>query len=378
MSIQLVLSHYLVGLRERDELDALLPELLRAMGHSVLSRPQIGVPQAGVDIVSTNEDVHGATEVFLFVVKFGDVGRNDFYGGKQAIDPSVREACNDFIRNRLPESLQSARKRIVLVTNGMLKQEAQAGYAALSHDVAARPLCSLEFWGLDHLTPLIEEHLFDETLLLAKGKSDLRAAVAGLEESDTAVRRFVRFMDSCFTAAEGKSDQDAPIRKNRFLKRCATASMGWAVLLIWGQSEENLKPGVVAGEYLLLRMWGEAVKQGFSADEEFIGRLETARSLHIRALLDYFEKVFPQLQSRHATLGYRPERLVYAELIFDELGRLATLLLLLQQVPQQEELRTTLREHLLLLVNEHTGCRLPIYVRIPTHRDRRFRKGCDR
>lgn len=361
MSIQLVLSHYLAGLRERDELDALLPELLRAMGHSVLSRPQIGVPQAGVDIVTTNEDEHGALEAFLFVVKFGDVGRDDFYGGKQAIDPSVREACNDFVRNRLPESLQRARKRIVLVTNGMLKQEAQAGYAALSHDVAERPLCSLEFWGLDHLTPLIEEHLFDETLLLAKGKSDLRAAVAGLEESETAVRRFGRFVNSCFTAAEGESDQGAPTRKKRFLKRCATASMGWAVLLIWGQSEGNLKPGVVAGEYLLLRMWAEAVKHGFSADEAFIGRLETALELQIRALLEYFEKVSPQLQSRHAILIYRPERLVYAELIFDELGRLATLLLLLQQVPQQEELRTALRRQLLFLVNEHTGCRLPTY-----------------
>ena len=35
MSIQLVLSHYLAGLRERNELDVLLPELLKAMGHNV-------------------------------------------------------------------------------------------------------------------------------------------------------------------------------------------------------------------------------------------------------------------------------------------------------------------------------------------------------
>lgn len=361
MSIQLVLSHYLAGLRERDELDALLPELLRAMGHAVLSRPQIGVHQAGVDILTTHEDELGTTEVFLFVVKFGDVGRDDFYGGKQAVDQSVREACNDFVRNRLPESLQGARKRIVLVTNGGLKQEAQSGYAALSHDIAERPLCSLEFWGLDQLTPLMEEHLFDETLLLSSGKSDLRAALAGLEEFENAVRRFVRFVDACFKAAEGESDQAETTRKKKFLKRCATASMGWAVLLVWGQSEENLKPGVVAGEYVLLRMWAEAVKQGFSTDQVFITRMETVLALQIRALLDYFEKVSPQLQSRHAILRYRPERLAYAELIFDELGRLSTLLLLLQTIPQQEELRTALRHQLLFLVNEHTGCRLPIY-----------------
>ncbi|MCB1912987.1 MAG: hypothetical protein KDG53_14060 [Rhodocyclaceae bacterium] len=69
----------------------------------------------------------------------------------------------------------------------------------------------------------------------------------------------------------------------------------------------------------------------------------------------------PQLQGRHSILIYRPERLVYAELIFDESGRLATLLLLQQQVPQQEELGTGLRRQLRFLVNEDTGCRLPTH-----------------
>ncbi len=361
MSIQLVLSHYLAGLRERDELDALLPEILKAMGHSVLSRPQLGVPQAGVDVVSTKEDENGVVEVFLFVIKFGDVGRDDFYGGKQAIDPSIREACNDFVRNRLPEQLRSLRKRIVLVTNGVLKQEAQAGYAALSHDVAERPLCMLEFWGSDQLTPAIELHLFDETLLLSKGKSDLRAALAGLEESNTSIHRFIRFLESCFETAGDESVQGKATRKKKLLKRCATASMGWAVLLVWGQSEGNLKPGVVAGEYLGLRMWAEAVKTGFAEDKCFLERLETMMGLHVKALLEYFDKVMPQLQNRQAVLSHRPERIFYAELVFEELGRLSTLLLLLQRVPEQDELRTQIRKQLIRLVSEHTGCRLPVY-----------------
>jgi hypothetical protein len=360
MSIQLVLSHYLAGLRERDELDALLPEVLKAMGHSVLSRPQIGVAQAGIDVVSTKEDEGGAVDVFLFVIKFGDVGRFDFYGGQQAIDPSIREACNVYIRNRLPEPLQALRKRIVLVTNGILKQEAQDGFAALSHDVAEHPQCSLEFWGTDQLTPLIEQHLFDETLLLATGKSDLRAALAGLEESDTAIHRFIRFVESCFKTADAEKTQSQATRKKKFLKRCAAASMGWAVLLVWGQSENNLKPGVVSGEYLALRMWAEAVKIGLSADEAFTTRLAATINLQVRALLMYFEKVAPQLLRRRSVLAYRPEHIVYAELVFEELGRLATLLLLLQRMPEQDELRFQIHEQLIYLVSEHTGCRLPV------------------
>lgn len=361
MSIQLVLAHYLAGLRERDELDALLPELLKAMGHSVLSRPQIGVSEAGVDVLSTKEDENGAVEVFLFVIKFGDIGRDDFYVGRQAVEPSIREANNDFVRNRLPEPLRTLRKRIVLVTNGVRKKEIEAGFSALSEAVAENPQCSLDFWGIDQLTPLIEQYLFDETLLLSKGKSDLRAALAGLEETNTAIHRFIRFVESCFEAAEEESAQGKSTRKKKFLKRCATASMGWAVLLVWGQSEGNLKPGVVAGEYLALRMWAEAVKTEFSADEAFIERLGAMMGLQARALLEYFEKIMPQLLSRQAVLAYRPERVLYAELVFEELGRLATLLLLLQRMPEQDELRTNIRKQLLYIINEHTGCRLPVY-----------------
>jgi hypothetical protein len=361
MSIQLVLSHYLAGLRERGELDALLPELLKAMGHSVLARPQIGVSEAGIDVVSTKEDDNGVVEVFLFVIKFGDIGRDDFYVGRQGVEPSIREASNDFVRNRLPEPLKLLRKRIVLVTNGVLKSEIQAGFSALSHSVAECPQCSLEFWGTDQLTPLIEQYLFDETLLLSKGKSNLRAALAGLEESDAAINRFVRFIESCFETEEDESAKGKATRKKKFLRRCAAASMGWSVFLVWGQSEGNLKPGVVVGEYLTLRMWAEGVRTGFSKDKAFVERLEAIMFLQVRALLEYFDKVMPQLLCRRALLARRPDRLLYAELVFDEMGRLATLLLLLQRMPKQDEIRNQIRIQLLSLVNEHTGCRLPIY-----------------
>ncbi|HBR2866338.1 TPA: hypothetical protein RRT81_001408 [Klebsiella pneumoniae] len=361
MSIQLVLSHYLAGLRERNELDALLPELLKAMGHNVLSRPQIGPAQAGVDVLSTKAVADGVDEVFVFIIKFGNVGRADFYGGPQSIDPSIREACNDFLRNRLPERLKPLRKRIVLVSNGVLLQEAQAGFSALTEDIATRPLCSLEFWGTDQLTPCIEQYLFDETLLLARGKSDLRAALAGLEESSSAINRFIRFVDACFEIQAEESVQSAETRKKKFLRRCAAASMGWAVLLVWGKTEDNLKPGVVTGEYLILRMWAEAVKLELYADNAFIDRFETLVTLHIQALVDYFEKVMPTLESPRAVLRWRPDRVFYLELMFEELGRMSTLLLLLQQKPGEETLRTTIRNTIIHLVNQHSGVLLPLY-----------------
>lgn len=361
MSIQLVLSNYLSGLKERHELDALLPELLKAMGHSVLSRPQVGVGQGGVDVMSTFIDEDGIETVFLFVIKFGDVKRSDLYSGDQAIAPSIRETCNDFVRNRIQAPLQDKPKHIVLVSNGELRQEAQSGFAALSSDVATRPLCSLHFWGTDQLTPLIEKYLFDEVLLLSKGKSDLRSALASLENSDMAISCFVRFVAHCFEKPEDEADASAATRKRRFLKRCATAAMGWAVLLVWGKNENNEKPGVVTGEYLALYLWAEAVRNGFQDNDDFQKRLSNILKIQVKALLEYFAKSSKQLMSREAVLQHRPERIFYADLIFEEMGRLATLLILLEKFPEFSSYRQRVIQLSVHLVNAHTGCRLPVY-----------------
>ena len=243
MSLQLVLQNYLASLKERDELDALLPELLIAMGHSVLSRPQVGVAQAGVDILSSYTDAEGNEELYLFIIKFGDIGREDLFAGKQAILPSAREAYTDFARHRLTEAQKALPKRVVIVSSGVVKQEATSGFAGMADEVNAQPGFTFDFWGIDQLTPLIEEHVFDESLLLANGKSDLRAALAGLEDSQASIHRFVRFIETSLATPESEANDRAPTRRRKFLRRCAAAAMGHGVLVVWGKSENNLKPG---------------------------------------------------------------------------------------------------------------------------------------
>lgn len=323
MSIQLLLSHYLAGLRERDELDALLPDLLREMGHSVLSRAQVGVDQGGVDVVTTAVNDYGVKEVFLFIIKFGDLGKQDFVGGPQSIDPSIRRASSEFVRNRLPDECGPLQKRIVLLSNGGVKQEAQAGYSALTKDVAERSLCSLEFWGIDQLSPLIESYLFNEGLLFERGKSELRAALAGIEQTESSIERFGRFVEACMNVPDSELALSEDSRKKRFLKRCTTASMGWAVLLGWGHSEGNLKPGVLAGELLLLRLWAEAIRQAFQSDKTFVARMDSMMHLLADALRAYFEKITPALIWKRELARYRPHPVLYNTLVLEELGRLS-------------------------------------------------------
>ena len=94
-----ILRQYLSDLRERNELDAILPDLLSELGFNILSRPSRGTRQAGVDVaaVGPDEDDGGCRKLFLFTIKSGDLKRREWDDGTpQAVRPSLNE-----IRDRL-------------------------------------------------------------------------------------------------------------------------------------------------------------------------------------------------------------------------------------------------------------------------------------
>ena len=47
----MILAQYLRTLKERDEFDRLLPDILLAMGYVAISKPQTSIRQYGVDLV---------------------------------------------------------------------------------------------------------------------------------------------------------------------------------------------------------------------------------------------------------------------------------------------------------------------------------------
>ncbi|MBQ9283401.1 MAG: hypothetical protein IJ207_14580 [Treponema sp.] len=76
--MKLAIKQYLSSLKESKELDAILPDLLLAMGITTTSKPQSGNRQYGVDIEATGVDpADKKRKVFLFVLKQGNLGRKD-------------------------------------------------------------------------------------------------------------------------------------------------------------------------------------------------------------------------------------------------------------------------------------------------------------
>ena len=101
--MKLILKQYLASLKERAELDAVLPDLLSSMGLNVFISPTRGVKEYGVDIAAVGQ-INGEVEkVYLFSVKSGNLTRETWNGHTaQALKPSLDEILYAFIPSRIP------------------------------------------------------------------------------------------------------------------------------------------------------------------------------------------------------------------------------------------------------------------------------------
>ena len=116
--MKLLIKEYLSSLKERGELDAILPDLLSEMGLHVFSRPAVGVRQHGVDLAAVGVDGDGQRKVFLFTVKAGNLTRQDWNGTTQAVRPSLDEIQDSYVRQRIPKQYAELPVAICICVGG--------------------------------------------------------------------------------------------------------------------------------------------------------------------------------------------------------------------------------------------------------------------
>src|SRR3546814_18131658 len=106
--MKLVFRQYLASLRERRELDAVLPDLLSELGYTVISRPSIGTRQYGVDVAALGPpDTGGKRKLYLFSLKQGDLTRADWDG----TPPALRSSSNDIMDVYIPNQVAKEQRQ---------------------------------------------------------------------------------------------------------------------------------------------------------------------------------------------------------------------------------------------------------------------------
>lgn len=244
--MKLLVKEYLSSLRERGELDSVLPDLLSEMGLHVFSRPAVGVRQNGVDLAAVGKDEDGIKKVFLLTVKSGNLTRNDWNGSIQAVRPSLDEILDSYVSRRIPSQYAELPIAICVCVGGDIDQNVDSDLT----DYENRNTTSkIEFqrWDGDYLANMLMSGVLRDGLLREDAKVSFRKAVAMLDEPEASYDCF-RQMVKILGENIGKRQKDT-VSFARQLNLCV-----W-ILYVWSRDANNLEAPYRCSELAILWCW---------------------------------------------------------------------------------------------------------------------------
>mgnify|MGYP000896141818 CR=1 FL=1 len=305
--MKLILTEYLASLKERNELDALLPDLLSEMGMVVTSVPQRGTSQNGVDIVAEYKN-----KIYLFSVKDGNLTRDHWNAaGPQSLRPSLEDILDSYIPNRIiNEQFENKKIVICLCFGGVILEQVRERVTGFINR-HTREKISFEIWNGDQIADLILKHLLKETLLKDGYREELRRSIAMIEEPQECYKYFENLLN---LISESSID---PIKKIRLI------NLSLWVLYTWSRNANNLEGVYLTSERALFFCW-EIIKDNFSKkkyNEAFYSLL----SLYKNISKEYIDKLIPFVDKQYAlSAGSNYGSSINVNLkMFDILGRFA-------------------------------------------------------
>lgn len=332
--MKVLIRDYFGSLRERGELDAILPDLLSELGFIVYSRPGRGTTQHGVDIAAIGVDDDGVRKVFLFSLKQGDLTRQiwDGSGGVQGLRASLDEIIDAYIPSRIPKRYQDLQIVICLCFGGDMLEQARAavtGYIRRN----TTPCISFDEWNGDKLADLLLRGVLREEILPKILRSHFQKAVAMVDQPDIAYHHFSTLVRQlCETDLDGR----LRVRSARQMYICL-----W-ILFVWARDVDNVDAAYRSSELVILYIWNllrPLVGTRAGVRRPMLSVLQHAIKLHLliaTILLD--QKILPHVGKRNAlSVAVQTRTHVDVNLqLFDVLGRVATTGLWLQWLAPYE------------------------------------------
>lgn len=319
--MKLIIKQYLASLRERNELDALLPGLLSQMGLNVFSKPGRGTRQDGVDVAAVGTLNGEPEKVYLFSIKAGDLTRSSWDSDSlQSLRPSLNEIKDSYIPNRLPKEHKDKRIVICLCFGGDIQEQVRPsveGYIGQN----STDRITYEEWNGDKLADLIQESFLREDLLPDNSRPILRKALALLDEPEASFGYYTQLATALFSIAE--KERSKKLSSLRQMSICL-----W-ILFAWARDNGNLEAAYLSAERTLLFAWGLA-KNEFGKNNKVTKGIHEAFQSVLGAYFQIADEYINGKILPHVTVldglstAVRPSSSMDVNLkLFDLLGRLA-------------------------------------------------------
>jgi hypothetical protein len=320
-SLRLLLEDFLGLMREEGELDVFLPLLMSAMGHEVVYRAQKGTRQYGVDIASVGIDDDGTQKLFLWLVKCGDIGRQDWDTGPQAIRQSINDVGDTYLRSHIAPQHKRLRKKLLVVTNGDFNASLNETIAAFLEGWCRQKEVDAEQVNGSKLAAWTERYLLDEYILPHDSRVLLRRMLANVTSPDLCIQIGRNLIDQMIdgAVAPAKSKTAATKKLLTGLRGMRTALQ---VLFVWSINEDNLMAAYALNQYAVLATWSSLHQRIQSGDAklsrefgQLLGALSGVAETYHQRMDDYYVV-------QDAFANALPDSLLVSRTVFDELGKL--------------------------------------------------------
>ncbi|NKC19157.1 hypothetical protein CWC29_009935 [Pseudoalteromonas sp. S4498] len=245
--MKLILREYLLALKERNELDSLLPDLLSQMGLRVFSTPMIGPRQYGVDVAAVGQLGEMENSVYLFTVKPGDIKRSDWSdSSSQGIKQSLDDILQTYIPTHLPSELGELPVKVCICIGGEIKQDVRQTVSSYEKFFQTEQV-SFEEWDGEKLSNLISEHFLAEELMPKEKRFLLRKSIALIEDPELSYESYAKLV-RWLCGKTFKSDKEA-------LTHIRQLNISLWILFSWCREANNVDAAYLASEVALLNAW---------------------------------------------------------------------------------------------------------------------------
>lgn len=349
--MRLILKDYLLQLKEKDELDLLLCDLLLQMGYTTDNTPETGNRQYGVDIRA-----HTDTELLLCVVKQGKITRKLWDSDPNAVRQSLEE-IHDCYMNLIQGEDRKKQLRIAVVTNGMLDEAVRQSWEGYrrQNTVWDGIQVNIELWNIDWLTDSVQLYLFDERIFDDQMQSALRHALYFMEE-DTYRRSYYEKIIS--TYLERLKQTSNPHQRKKILAGLHLASQ---MIAQYADKAQIYKRAVNVSEYLLLKYWDYLRCSNQMEENQEVLWIYKFLSDYLRWSKKYYDTVAPCCERKNGLHTHNP--VSQRALIYEVLGYLVSYAYVLSfQYGEQAKIQCNkVVESIVQLLNNHAQYFYPAY-----------------
>ncbi|NUE66312.1 hypothetical protein [Snodgrassella sp. ESL0253] len=288
--MKLIIKEYLASLKERKELDVLLPDLLSQMGLIVFSKAGIGNRQYGVDVAAYGRINNGAEKIYLFSIKSGNLGRRDWDAGQPTdLRPSLQEILDVYVPTHIPNEYKDKPVEICLCFGGDLNEDVRLNVTSFIKNSTVEGKITFSEWSGEKLAQYIEQYLLKEELLPKQYRSYLRKSLAMLDEPEISHTYFKQLV--CLL----KKNTETQNNKNTLTSVRQLYISLW-ILYVWCRTGNNLESAYLSSEFAVLNAWDiskELHKNNGKENKFIIEVLVKIIRLHTQILFDFILKLRP-------------------------------------------------------------------------------------